>query len=268
MRGLYQHLPARERHEVKAESGRVVSVNNTSGTKEWMPNNRNRCDGCKNNCKYCYGKLKAIRYKRRTEEDWHEMRLLKIRQSTKKADGGIMFPTTHDLHIKHVDCWGPFLKEMLENGNDVLIVTKPEMDSISWIVQNLVQYKEQIEFRFTIGTNDSSVTDYWEPGAPKIAERCIALSFAHSVGWSTSVSMEPLLMESPEKFVSAMSPTVTGDIWIGIMNHYPLNPEIVEEALQIKIQSRENIQKVYDSLKDNPQIRWKDSIRELLGLGS
>ena len=80
--------------------------------------------------------------------------------------------------------------------------------------------------------------------------------------------MEPCLMEFPEKFIAAMSPTVTGEIWIGCMNHYALNPEIPEESRQIRIQSRENMQQVYESLKDNPQIRWKDSVQKLLNITS
>ena len=238
-----------------------------TGTREWAESNENCISGCSNSCKYCYARDMAIRYKRETAGTWpieHPRATAKAR----KHKGRVMFPTTHDLHYEHVNWWGPFLKEMLENGNDVLIVSKPELDSISWIVQNLSQYKDHIEFRFTIGANDSSITDYWEPEAPKIAERCIALSFAHSCGWRTSVSMEPCLMEFPEKFIAAMSPTVTGEIWIGCMNHYALNPEIPEEARQIKIQGRENMQKVYESLKDNPQIRWKDSVQKLLNITS
>jgi hypothetical protein len=75
-------------------------------------------------------------------------------------------------------------------------------------------------------------------------------------------------MEFPEKFIAAMSPTVTGEIWIGCMNHYALNPEIPEEARQIRIQSRENMQQVYESLKDNRQVRWKDSVQKLLNITS
>lgn len=238
-----------------------------TGTREWAPNSRNRCRGCKNNCRYCYGKLKAIRYKQATEEDWHEMRLLKVRQSTKKAEGGIMFPTTHDLHIEHVDWWGPFLREMLENGNDVLIVTKPQYAAIEWICKNLKEFSDQIEFRFTIGTYDDKVAAYWEPGAPSPSDRLMAIAHACTLGFKTSVSMEPLLIEQPKQMIDNLfMGWITGEIWIGAMNHYHLHPEIPEEARQIKIQSRENIQRVYDSLKDNPQIRWKDSVQRLLGI--
>jgi hypothetical protein len=79
--------------------------------------------------------------------------------------------------------------------------------------------------------------------------------------------MEPLLMENPKEVIDNLfMGWVPGEIWIGCMNHYALNPAIPEEARQIKIQSRENMQRVYDSLKDNPQIRWKDSVQKLLGV--
>jgi len=242
---------------------------NKTGTREWMPNSRNRCDGCEGDCRYCYAKFKAVRYKRRTEENWHEMRPLKVRQSTKKAEGGIMFPTTHDLHYKHRHCWFPFLKEMLENGNDVLIVTKPEYAAVSYICENLEQYKNQMEFRFTIGTNDDKVAAYWEPGAPSPSDRLMAIAHVCTLGFRTSISMEPLLIEQPKEMIDNLfMGWITGDIWIGAMNHYDLNPAIPEEARQIKIQGRENMRRVYESLKDNPQIRWKDSVQKLLGISS
>ena len=74
-------------------------------------------------------------------------------------------------------------------------------------------------------------------------------------------------MENPKSMIDGLlMGWITGEIWIGCMNHYALNPEIPEEARQIKIQGRENMQRVYESLKDNPQIRWKDSVQRLLGI--
>lgn len=242
-------------------------VKEKTGTREWAPNSRNRIRGCKNNCRYCYGKDREARYNPGETAEWSEMRLLKVKQSTKKADGGIMFPTTHDLHIEHVDWWGPFLKEMLENGNDVLIVSKPEYAAIHWICENFQDYKDRIEFRFTIGTNDDDVAAYWEPGAPSPSDRLMCIARARTMGYRVSISMEPLLMENPKEMIdNLLMGWITGEIWIGSMNHYALKPAIPEEARQIKIQSHENMQRVYESLKDNPQIRWKDSVQRLLGI--
>jgi DNA repair photolyase len=246
-----------------------MKENKKTGTLEWMPNSRNRIRGCKNNCRYCYGKAREARYNPGEKADWSEMRLLKGRQSTKKAEGGIMFPTTHDLHIEHVDWWGPFLKEMLENGNEVLIVSKPEYAAIHWICQCLQNYRDQIEFRFTIGTNDDATAKYWEPGAPSPSDRLMCIARARTMEYRVSISMEPLLMEDPKEMIdNLLMGWITGEIWIGCMNHYALNPAIPEEARQIYIQSRENLQRVYESLKDNSQIRWKDSVQNLLHITS
>lgn len=240
------------------------------GTKEWMPNSRNICDGCENDCLYCYGKMKGIRYKRRTKEDWHEMRLLKVRQSTKKVEGGIMFPTTHDLHYRHRDCWLPFLKEMLVNGNDVLIVSKPQLESINLICSTLYKYKSQIEFRFTIGTLNEHVRKFWEPNAPTMEERVDALNCAYTGGFRTSVSMEPVLTKYPDEVINAIQSMVTETIWIGCMNHMSKKDFTCDtidwyERIQ-EINSYNNMKRIYEQLKDNPKIRWKDSVRDLLEL--
>ena len=42
----------------------------TYGFKEWTANSVNCCTGCSNNCRYCYAKGMAIRFKRLTAEEW------------------------------------------------------------------------------------------------------------------------------------------------------------------------------------------------------
>jgi hypothetical protein len=184
-----------------------------------------------------------------------------------KHQGRTMFPTAHDLHIDNVSWWGPYLHGLVDKGNDILIVTKPEYAATKFICRSFEDYKDRIEFRFTIGTNDDKVAAYWEPGAPSPSERLNAIAHACTLGYRTSVSMEPLLIEQPKEMIDKLlMGWITGEIWIGGMNHYALKPEIPEEARQIKIQGRENMQRVYESLKDNPQIRWKDSVQRLLGI--
>ena len=40
------------------------------GTKDWTASTVNCCTGCANNCRYCYAKGMAIRFKRLTAEEW------------------------------------------------------------------------------------------------------------------------------------------------------------------------------------------------------
>jgi DNA repair photolyase len=217
--------------------------------------------------------MMAIRFKRKTKENWHVMKQrLSANLFTPKVRGRIMFPTSHDLHIEHVDWWFPFLKALLKNGNDVLIVSKPQLAAITYICDNLMRFNRRMEFRFTIGTDDDTTRQFWEPNAPSIKERILALQLAREAGYQTSVSMEPLLMFHPDvkPFVKRTEPYVTGEIWIGLMNYLWASDFTPEEMRwydrQVRINSRENMKMVYDSLKNNPKIRWKDSVRDLLGL--
>ncbi|MGB3988767.1 MAG: hypothetical protein WBK67_03710 [Minisyncoccales bacterium] len=237
-----------------------------TGTREWAEHNENCIKGCRNNCRYCYAKGNGKRFGRETDESWPVERY-NLNAKAAKHQGRTMFPTAHDLHIDNVSWWGPYLHGLLSKGNDVLIVTKPEYATIAFICRSLEDYKDRIEFRFTIGTNDDKVAAYWEPGAPSPSDRVMAIAHACALDYRTSVSMEPLLMENPKEMIdNLLMGRITGEIWIGCMNHYALNPEIPEEARQIKIQGRENMQHAYESLKDNPQIRWKDSVQRLLGI--
>lgn len=211
----------------------------------------------------------AIRFKRRTKENWHEMKYnSKCESHIRLHKGRIMFPTAHDLHIEHYDWWMPFLKGLLEKGNEVLIVTKPQFAAVHAICRQCYKYANQIEFRFTIGTDDEESRKYWEPEAPIIHERIQALRFAFETGYKTSVSMEPLLTRTPGILINKVYPFVTGTIWIGLMNHMSIH-DFADQNLywygEMKsINSYRNIKNIYDQYKDDPKIRWKDSIRDLL----
>ena len=238
------------------------------GTKEWMPHNENCMKGCQNDCRYCYGKLRAIRYKQKTAENWHiEVPNKRSQKPIRYLEGGVMFPTTHDLHIESSGIWMPFLRGLLEKGNDVLIVTKPQFEAVKLICEECSEYRDQIEFRLTIGTYLDDVAAYWEPGAPSPSERLQALSYIFSHGFKVSISMEPLLIGEPFQFIEkGLMPQITGNIWIGLMNYYKFDPIIEFEMHQQWVQSKVNMQRVYERLKNNPKVRWKDSVQDLLGI--
>ena len=40
------------------------------GFKDWAVHSVNCCTGCSNNCRYCYARGMAIRFKRTTAEEW------------------------------------------------------------------------------------------------------------------------------------------------------------------------------------------------------
>ena len=236
-----------------------------TGTYEWAQANENCCHGCPNDCRYCYARRMAMRFHREDADTWAIMHP-NLKKKPKLHKGRVMFPTSHDLPFKHLDWWFPYLERLLELGNDVLIVTKPEFSSVAFMCDHLGQYKDKMEFRFTIGTMSDQIREYWEPGAPEINERLDAAELAGVCGFRTSVSMEPLLMMDPVPFIRDLKQVVHGEIWIGCMNHMTFDPAIPEHQYQMQVQSRENMKSVWDQTHTDPQIRYKDSVRELLGL--
>jgi hypothetical protein len=171
----------------------------------------------------------------------------------------------------------------------VLVVTKPDPWVIEWLCDYLTHTpdldlfppnpQQKILFRFTIGSNDSRTLKFWEPHAPSYEERLYALMWAHKNGWLTSVSMEPLLsteLDAVVQQVAAMSPYVTDAIWIGRMNNpaarIKMNlgrmPDRVAVVLKqlLDSQNDERIWELYNRLKDNTKVRWKESIKKVVGL--
>lgn len=242
-----------------------------SGTVEWAEVNENICRGCPNNCLYCYAAYNADRFKQRPRTDWHREELTKraVMKSYPAKDGIVMFPSSHD--ITPFNLW-PFIRTaelILKSGNRLLIVSKPRRDCIPTILRELAPWKEQILFRFTIGSDSQPVCAFWEPGAPSPGERIACLSMAKANGYKTSVSIEPMLegARGAISTVESVRPFVTETIWIGKMNKpwVRVPKEYADAVLKITyMQSDHQILELYQSLKDDPMIRWKDSIKEVV----
>jgi len=127
----------------------------TSGTLEWASSNVNLISGCSNNCKYCYAKKIAIRFKRKTSKTWKNMEINEkaVNRDYRKRRGRIMFPSSHDITPLVLDPCMKVLKKLVSKGNEVLITTKPNLLVIRKICDTFqhAYYKDWIQFRFTIG---------------------------------------------------------------------------------------------------------------------
>ena len=161
---------------------------------------------------------------------------------------------------------------LLKAGNRVLVVSKPHLDCIEPICRDLASYRDQILFRFTIGACDGAVLSFWEPGAPAYAERMACLQYAHEEGFQTSVSIEPMLVSAHiDALVADVMPHVTETIWIGKMNHLGRLAKNASAQLLTAIQGIEAgqtdaiIRAIHARHQANPVIRWKDSIRKVVG---
>ena len=245
-----------------------------SGTKEWSTHSVNCISGCSHNCRYCYAREMATRYRRITSaDDWATMtvRPAEVSKRRRKLEGRVMFPTTHDITPEMVSPCFKVLRNLLIAGNDVLIVSKPHLSCIETLCRELRPWQSSIQFRFSIGARDDTLLGYWEPGAPVFLERVASLQCAHRQGYATSVSCEPLLDASDiAGLFSTLAPFVTDSIWIGKMNKVRVraSSDTDEAAIeQIELgQTQEAVEGVYSQMKGDPLVRWKESYKTVLAL--
>jgi DNA repair photolyase len=184
-----------------------------------------------------------------------------------------MFPTTHDITPEVLDPCLTVLDTLVKTGNSILIVTKPHYECVTALCRLLADSKPQILFRFTIGGMDDDIREYWEPGAPAFRERLKCLKYAFKHGFNTSVSAEPMLEPwDVHKLVRRVAPYVTDSIWLGKLNEMDRRVEIRTRedrrmvARLAEGQSDENIHAIYESLRNYPKMKWKESIKKVVGL--
>ena len=167
----------------------------TYGYKEWTASAVNCCTGCSNNCRYCYAKGMAIRFKRLTAEEWpiERVRQKDVDRRQRLCAGRIMFPSSHDITPGNFEACMSVLDKLIGAGNEVLIVSKPRYDIIREVCLEFREDRDKILFRFTIGAMNDEILNFWEPGAPSFEDRLDSLAYAFDSGYKTSVSIEPML---------------------------------------------------------------------------
>lgn len=248
----------------------------TSGTREWADVTVNCCTGCQHGCLYCYAESLALQRKQVTEGQWTNQRIRHhdvVKGRRKKFQGWVMFPSSHDITPFNLNACLTVLEKLLNAGNKVLIVSKPHLDCIEAICQQFGDYREKILFRFTIGASDDQILSFWEPGAPAYAERMVSLQYAYAHDFQTSVSVEPMLDSmNIDQLVMELLPFVTETIWIGKMNHLGrlaknADAQLLSAIQHLKVGQYEDIiHAIYLRHKLNPKIRWKASIKKMVGL--
>lgn len=247
------------------------------GTGEWAAHNVNFQSGCRNRCSYCYASAMAIRFGRKTTESWGipEIDPEKVNRKYGKMSGRIMMPTSHDLDETNIEAYLTVLKKLLVAGNDVLVVSKPRLECIRRLCKELTANKTQITFRFTIGSADDTVLKAWEPGAPSFKERLACLKHAFEKGYATSVSCEPMLDGDIHAVIRKAKPYVTDSIWLGVANRLrgtiainrPGDADMLAMANRlIGIMTDEFITGLYDRYHNDTVIKWKESIKKIVGL--
>lgn len=246
------------------------------GTKEWANETADICKGCSNDCTYCYAKAVAARYGRRPPEHWRQLDLYwsKLKRVEKMSPCKVMFPAHHDIFPAILPECLEAIGRLLGAGHELLIVSKPQVSCIEEICSAFTEYRDKILFRFTIGSVDDKVLRLWEPCAPEYVERKRSLAHACSRGFRTSVSAEPMLDTNPAALVKELGPMVNDAIWFGkpnfllqrlTLNHAPA--KVRSEAFTLlEAFDTEYIRALYETYKDNPGIKWKESIKKVVGL--
>ena len=247
------------------------------GTQEWAASNVNIQDGCEHDCRYCYAKTMAIRFKRATAKSWAKPKLRQhaVDRCYTRRSGRIMFPTAHDITPYNLEPCIDVLTRMLVVGNELLIVSKPHLACVQRLCTDLLQYRDQIVFRFSIASTDDAALSFWEPGAPAFKERLDCLRLAYAAEFETSVSCEPILDATPDALVAAVRRYVTDSIWLGKINRLrnilPLNCPGDAVAVRrgealMATQNDEAIRALYARYHKDPLVKWKDSIKAVVGL--
>jgi len=248
-----------------------------TGTKEWARSNRNCLLGCPHRCRYCYARDMAKRNGFiKSFDEWGDSHLhvreKEVNMGRRKVKGTIMFPSSHDIVPKFLTPCMTLLGKLLKAGNDVLVVSKPHLECIEAICKEFAEYRKQMLFRFTITAMDEELLKFWEPGAPQFAERLTSLKHAFENGFRTSVSVEPMLdTANIMPLYDALICFVSETIWFGKMSRvrHCVQPSSSEEAAVQRIeegQTDAKIREVYAALKDKAKVRWKDSIKKVVGI--
>ena len=270
------HTDGRQMAVVDPQAEGSKKIRQPTGTKEWATETVNFCNGCSNACIYCYARYNSVtRYHRMSHEDWPNevVRDHDVRKKRKRVDGQVMIPSTHDITPGNIDAAETVLLKLLEAGNNILIVSKPQLECIKRLCDSLRPYKDQILFRFSVGFVGERARNFWEPNAPTYKERLDCLRMACEFGFETSVSAEPLLEPWRAKaIVDGLRPFITHSFWVGKLNElrartkwlYPDGHTEIDRLEQW--QTDEKVREVYETLKDDPLVRWKESYKKVIGL--
>jgi hypothetical protein len=265
-----------------------MSEQGKTGVAEWADASMNVCLGCANGCRYCYACAMATRMGRRAKGDWRREEIVPNwwKRLPKGEGKRVMMPTSHDVTP---GVWPDFQRALWDvllhsprsmggrQTHGVLIVTKARVEMMRRLMERFGEFfRERIEVRVTIGSADDGVLGFWEPGAPGFEERLHALEELHDAGWRVSVSVEPMLDDKTLTVwdeVKGWAETV----WIGepnrlmsilSLNGFRQDRETWSRGRKlVELMNGGYVGWLYRYLKDEPQVRWKDSVRRRLGLG-
>jgi DNA repair photolyase len=246
------------------------------GTAEWAVATVDCCTGCPHGCRYCYARYDFVERRRLvSEEQWQTCTVddHEVAKAHPLYAGQVMFPAHHDIVPENLAACRTVLLNLLQAGNRVLVVSKPHLLCIEELCREFRPYRDRLLFRFTITARNAEILKFWEPRAPAYNERKSCLELAFRAGFATSVSIEPMLDSSDVvAMVDELQTFVTHSLWLGKMNEIDERVVCATSETQVEIeriqreQDDAHLHEIYRQLHKRPLIRWKESMKTVLGL--
>jgi DNA repair photolyase len=246
------------------------------GTAEWAVATVDCCTGCPHGCRYCYARYDYVERRRlMPKEQWQTCTVddHEVAKVHPLYAGQVMFPAHHDIVPENLAACRTVLLNLLQAGNRVLVVSKPHLLCIEELCRELRPYRDRVLFRFTITARNSAILKFWEPQAPDYNERKSCLELAFRAGFATSVSIEPMLDSSDVvAMIDDLQAFVTHSFWLGRMNRIGERVQCATAEMRAEIERIEreqddlHIHQIYRQLYKRPLIRWKESIKIVIGL--
>lgn len=253
-----------------------------SGTYDWSASTYNIKKGsvrCPNDCKYCYIKTIDMRFKRNVDFvidienlvcDSEPKKVTKQwRKVTDANSKYIMMPSSHDIFDNNVNDICVVSHKMIDAGHDVLLVSKPRLSCIDYIIDYFKRTPDEqfaqrhIDFKLTIGSYDNSDIRFWEGNAPSFEERIECVKRLHENGYTVGISAEPLLTTNPVRLFEILEPYIDS-IWFGEMNYSSSLIKVITAEDKLYIDKLKIISSQFPTyikqLMNNRKVYWKTGV--------
>jgi DNA repair photolyase len=251
----------------------IYEDNNTQWAKQGT-NIIKSSTNCPNLCRYCYVQAWKIRKDKMELPDIEDARAqfvcddvrVEKKWMVRKNPKMFIFPSTHDIFEEMVEKYISVAKKIMDSGCEIILVSKPRMNCIKRICEELRHYKDKITMVFTISSHNNQILKKYEPFAPSYEERSECLKYAFEHGYETSISMEPLL-DDPYTVINELDKYVSRCIWIGSLNHckeLKFTKEMMKKVTDTT--NKEYLMNLISNLRGNPKVYWKYKIMRLVGL--
>lgn len=180
--------------------------------------------GCQVGCRYCYARLFIPRYTGHSEP-WGEFVDVKInapqvlKKQLMRAKRGVVWVASVCDPYQPSEAKYKLTRQCLIELAAAQFPVHVQSKSVLALRDLDVFLKfQEIEFTFTIATDDERIARLFEPRASTIRERLQALEKLHQAGIKTQAFIGPLLPGDPERLIAQLEGKVDG-ILIDRMNY-------------------------------------------------